>query len=454
MALLKLTEKSVLRLKANPKGRQTLYWDVNMQGFGVLVSGDSAVKTYVVKGNVRGHSIRQKIERVDLITLSKARQRAREMKVKFSGGIDPRAAKTSGDGVTLREALDAYLNLKNIKPRSKEGLRAIVERHLKDWLDLSLWSITRDMVEQRHKAIAKEVEHCHRAKMAEEAKRHLQRAERTEGHWPEAAARHRAKYEAAKERKPYSGHASANGAMIALRTIWNFIDDRTDDADDPRRNPVRLRGQWHTVRPRERIVKNDDLPKFYEAVMALENPIARDYILLMLFTGLRRRNETAALRWKEDIDLPGRIIHISAANTKSSRKLDLPMSDIVYRMLVARRAVGATDYVFHAMSTSGHIESPKFYFELIADATSIRVSPHDLRRTFLTIAESCDLSEFALKALVNHSLGRDVTAGYIQMTAERLREPVQRVADKIKQLCGVQEPHGENVARMPDRRLT
>jgi hypothetical protein len=117
-------------------------------------------------------------------------------------------------------------------------------------------------------------------------------------------------------------------------------------------------------------------------------------------------------------------------------------------MLVTRRAIGDAKYVFPADSASGYIAEPKFHFQQIADATRIRVSPHDLRRTYLTIAESCDLSEFVLRALANHSLGPNVTSKYVQMVAERLREPVQRVADKIKQLCGVQEPHGENVARM------
>jgi hypothetical protein len=42
-------------------------------------------------------------------------------------------------------------------------------------------------------------------------------------------------------------------------------------------------------------------------------------------------------------------------------------------------------------------------------------------RTF-TVAEATDISPMALKALVNHSLGSDVTSGYIQITAERLRE--------------------------------
>ena len=87
---------------------------------------------------------------------------------------------------------------------------------------------------------------------------------------------------------------------------------------------------------------------------------------------------------------------------------------------------------------------------MVAEATGIRVSVHDLRRTFITVAESTDISPYALKALVNHSLGNDVTSGYVQITVERLREPAQRVCDKMMELCGIKPPEG--VARMRDRR--
>jgi integrase len=315
VALVKLTEKSIRALKA-PEGKQVLFWDTSMPGFGVLCSanGNSQTKSYVVKGIVRGRPIRKTIERVDLISLSEARAKARKMKVEFHGGIDPRAART-GDGVSLHEALDTYLSLRRLKPRSQEEMRAIVERHLSGWLNLPLWSITRTMVEQRHKAIAEEIEQRHRTKAAEDGKRQRARAERTEAHWPEAAARHRAKYEAAKDRQSYKGHATANGAMGALRSIWNFMADRDDS--DPPRNPVRLLGQWYKIEGRTRLVKTDELPAFYKAVVSLENKVARDYILLMLFTGLRRR-EASSLRW-EDIDLQGRVIHLAASKTKANR---------------------------------------------------------------------------------------------------------------------------------------
>ena len=57
-------------------------------------------------------------------------------------------------------------------------------------------------------------------------------------------------------------------------------------------------------------------------------------------------------------------------------------------------------------------------------------SPHALRRTFVTVAESCDVSVYTLKALVNHSFGDDVTAIYIgnnskDSETERRRSPTR-----------------------------
>jgi hypothetical protein len=50
MPTLKLTEKSIAKLDApDPGGRQMLYWDQNLKGFGVLASGLSNAKTYVVQ---------------------------------------------------------------------------------------------------------------------------------------------------------------------------------------------------------------------------------------------------------------------------------------------------------------------------------------------------------------------------------------------------------------------
>lgn len=58
---------------------------------------------------------------------------------------------------------------------------------------------------------------------------------------------------------------------------------------------------------------------------------------------------------------------------------------------------------------------------------------HDLRRTYITIAESLDIPHYALKNLVNHKISHygDVTAGYIISNPERLRKPMQKITDYI-----------------------
>src|SRR5262249_21119820 len=163
----------------------------------------------------------------------------------------------------------------------------------------------------------------------------------------------------------------------------------------------------------ERMVKGDDLPKFFAAVRALPSPVARDYITLMLFTGLRK-TECASLTW-DDIDFAQLVIRVPAARTKSGRKLDLPMSDVVHDLLVARRAIGRDQFIFPSPSSrAGYIADAGFHLRQVETASGIKVSAHDLRRTYVTIAESCDISPYALKGLINHTVGDDDTAGYIK----------------------------------------
>jgi hypothetical protein len=63
----------------------------------------------------------------------------------------------------------------------------------------------------------------------------------------------------------------------------------------------------------------------------------------------------------------------------------------------------------------------------------------DLRRTFATTAERLDISSYAVKRLLNHLTGSDVTAGYIVTDIERLRRPMQAIADFLFRAMGSAE---------------
>lgn len=69
--------------------------------------------------------------------------------------------------------------------------------------------------------------------------------------------------------------------------------------------------------------------------------------------------------------------------------------------------------------------------------SGVHFTVHDLRRTFITIAESLDIPAYALKRLMSHKMSNDVTAGYIIVDVERLRKPMQLVTYYVLKCMGV-----------------
>jgi len=60
-------------------------------------------------------------------------------------------------------------------------------------------------------------------------------------------------------------------------------------------------------------------------------------------------------------------------------------------------------------------------------ASQVTFTLHGLRRTFITVAESLDISAYSVKRLVNPKMSNDVIAGYIIADVERLRAPMQKI---------------------------
>jgi integrase len=392
----RLTERVIGTLRGRPAGsgssQPLIYFDAAMPGFGVSVSSKTGLKTYVVQRDLPdGRTVRRTIGLVgtEITSLAEARERAGEIIQNLRQGIDPRT--TARGEATLAMVAEAYVNARpNLSEKSKAGYASAFDDYLSDWHDRKLTAITREMVEQRHLELGRE-----------------------------------------------RGQAIANAVMRALRAIFNWAIDRYPDVTA---NPVKLRGQWFKIPRRSRHVSADNASKFYKAVLELPNDVARDYLITLLFTGLRRE-EAAGLTWGE-VDCGAKVIRVPASRTKARRALNLPMSDLIYRLLKDRREIGDAGYVFPAASTSGHIAEPKHPLGLIAEATGIAISAHDLRRTWTNAAVEAGIHPLHMKALLNHSLQGDVTAGYTTLTENDLREPAQKVTDQLKKWCNCRVGRG------------
>ena len=111
--------------------------------------------------------------------------------------------------------------------------------------------------------------------------------------------------------------------------------------------------------------------------------------------------------------------------------------DYLLELLEKRYANRTSEYVFPSPSGAIPMPDPTRQVDRVKQASGLSFAIHDIRRTFITIAESLDISAYSIKRLVNHTLaGGDITAGYVVADVERLRAPMQTITDKILQLAG------------------
>jgi integrase len=381
MPKLKLTKTTVEALPLTQKG-QVVYFDTLLPGFGVYVGMTG--RSYFAQRQIGRKTCRVTIGAHGVFTTEQARAEARNLLLRMAKGENPNQAKRAAltRDLTLTQMSELYLEARrNLRPFTQETYRRIFNSHLKAWAAMPLAEITPTMVLSHHARLGGTV-----------------------------------------------GKPTANGVMRVLRAIYNFgmvMDDRL------LRNPVlhltRTRA-WYREKRLQTVIALHQLPAWLKAVQGLDNPDARDFLLLTLFTGMRR-SEGMALRWS-NVDLISRTLTVPI--TKNHEPLMLPLPSILWELLTRRKSARRnSDWVFPGMGKSGHLEEPKKAIAKVREASGVSFTLHDLRRTFITVAEGLDISSYTLKRLLNHKDKRDVTAGYIVLNVERLRAPMQRIADHI-----------------------
>jgi integrase len=387
-----------------PQTGQVFIRDTELKGFALRVTSSGA-KSFIIEKRIGGKVRRITLGRYPALTAEQARIEAQKQLGAIAGGHDPIKAKQEKKirGITLHEAFKAFRQARrHLKPKTIYDYNRVLTVALDDWLSKPLSEISKDMVVRRYQKLIDE-----------------------------------------------HGSYYATLTMRVLRTVINFAIAQYEDADgNPivRDNPVmrltRIRA-WIPMKRRQTVIKPHQLAAWYGAVMRLreERPTRQaetiaDYLRLLLFTGLRR-SEGANLRWA-DVDLKYRTLTIP--NTKNQEPLTLPLSDFLIAMLKERQEEARGDYVFPGEGHPGPLIEPRCGVRWVTQESGVAFILHDLRRTFITVADGLDISAYAVKRLVNHKMSHDVTAGYIVTDVERLRVPMQRVTDYLLSACGLRRP--------------
>ncbi|MGZ8915204.1 MAG: tyrosine-type recombinase/integrase, partial [Methylobacter sp.] len=290
------------------------------------------------------------------------------------------------------EVFADFLGARDIKPKTVLDYTCIMNNLYGDWQRLPVTDITRDAVSKRHKKIG-------------------------EGR----------------------GQAYANLAARTLRSVLNFAIAKYETGKGVSilpDNPVKRIGQtrsWYKVESRTGHLKPHQLKAWFDAVLSIDNDTIRDYLIFVMLTGTRK-NEAAKLKWS-DIDLVDKSYVLR--DPKRNGTLHLPLSDYLMNMLANRKANSTSAFVFPGDGVKGYLIEPKHQIAKVIEKTGVPFSLHDLRRTFVTIAESIDVPTYAVKALVNHKQAGDMTGTYVQLNTERLRKPMQTVTDFVLKSAGI-----------------
>ena len=399
---MKFNKTEIEKISAPDKGYK-LYRDDTIPGFALRVTSNG-VKTFVLEKRINGKFKRISIGRLGEITPVMAREQAQILLGKIATGIDPIAQRVQKKiyALTLEDLAKTYFEArKQLKPSTVADYKRLLNEGLKDWRTRPASSISKELVLKKHEELSKK------------------------------------------------SQARANLTMRYLRALFNFAYYEYEDAEGKSlfpENPVKRLSQrkaWNRIKRKETFIKPSEVKAWLDAVRNLQDmrkdglaATAKVYIQLLLFTGLRK-TEAATLCWEQVNFKDGSLIVL---DTKNRKDFAIPFSDYIINLLQEHRENSAqkTGYIFPGGSGESHIKDIRDQLEKIKEASGLKYTCHDFRRTYTTIAESLDISEYTIKRMINHSLPQnDVTAGYIGWDIDRARVAQQAITDRILELVQV-----------------
>lgn len=389
-----------------PTGKKLHYvYDEAVPGLAMYVT-PAGTKKFLVYRKAKGKGnkpVKRGLGRFPAMCVDEARAEAIDAISQINKGKNPNDTEREARklNITLEDVFKAYLAERGnqLSANTRSNYKGVMDKHLKDWKKKQLSSISRDQVAKKHSKISE------------------------------------------------ISQSAANKTMRLLRALFNYANGAYEDAggrslfpDNPVHRLTHTR-TWNREVRRERFIKRTELEPWFESVIAVSESddafmrTVGDYLQFLVLTGLRRREATALK--VEDVDFKEKSFTLYV--TKNRLPLSLPMSDFTKRLLKRRCDETNTEYVFPGPGKSGRLNDPRRQIARICKASEVNFTIHDLRRTFMTMAESLDISAYALKRLVNHSPGSDVTAGYIRMDVERLRKPTQEICDYILKMAKIKK---------------
>lgn len=378
-----------------PDGAAQLeYRDTRMVGFGVIVGRKGA--TFFVQRRVGGRRKMVTIGRYghpgagadhsERWTVKRAREEAERLVGSMSSGVDPRPRNPAIDK-TLRDAFEAHIERLERKGRAAATIATFKKSmpYLEAVLDRPIAELDGEVLTKVYESI-------------------------------KAKAR------------PMAGAKNARGAPLANRVITNV---GTAWESLNRKLGGKL-GTWNpakavekeALQPKRSRIPDELLPDWYARVQSMRNPIQRDGLVFALFTGLRSEDVRASRR--EHVNAKAKTLALPDPKGGEGRAFAIPLPKTCLQIVERRKKDNAHDlardagddgWLFPAVDSDGEVGPIGDLRQQVHGDKHARFpaeSVHDLRRTYLSVAQEAGISELDRHVLTNHSFAsHNVNATYI-----------------------------------------
>ncbi len=372
---LNFTKASLLNLKPPRKGRIYLH-DAQERGLSAYIT-DRGVVTFFVRKRIQGKDQRIHLGHFPDLSIEQARKKALVVKSTIAKGIDPNEEKRKlKQDMTFEQMFHAFME-RYSRPfkktwRSDEQLAA---RFLTPYFHRKAYQISRIEFLELHEKVGRE-----------------------------------------------NGLYQANRLLEKVRAIYNKAIDWGWEGTNPAKGIKKFK-----EKSRQRFLRRDEVPRFFQALAQEPSHTIRDYILISLLTGARKGN-VLAMQW-DQVNFELQEWHIP--ETKNGEPHVVPLTAPAIEILQERRQHIQSSYVFPGKGKSGHLVEPKKVWVHIlkrADISDLRI--HDLRRTLGSWMAGLGATTAIIgKTLAHKSI--QATKVYERIDIDPVREFITRANDEF-----------------------
>lgn len=372
MAVMKLTKRTIDRLSTEKRSGEKHY-DTELRAFGIQIF-PSGRKTFFVMCTISGRRKQITIGTYGIMTVDKARQKAKQVIGQVQAGEDPSSSSSdTGNELTFSKWVERYMeDVVQQKKHPREDRRYLGEA-IKVFGDKLLTELNAEDIRNVFKS---------------------------------------------KRKHPTAANRWLASVRACLQAAWRL--------DLIPSNPAMKIRSMPEPAPRSRILTQDEYDRLIEALERLPEIHVRAAFYLLLETGARL-SEVLHAKW-EDIDFVSGSWRIPS--TKSGRPQTIPLLDNVLELL--RELPRESVFIIPGKIENQPRKDLKRPWKFLQEAVDIKdVTIHDLRRTF---GKQVEQTSGLLQAsrLLRHTDPRVTARHYAPFGIEEMRDALKRRKNREK----------------------